>query len=298
MKYKHNLYTLLILFCAMFVVQNVEAQVLGDKYNETNASVKITHKAAKWFDLRSGISEAAKAMDTFDDDTKMFTLQDGTTEVQAAHTYMDTIYVHKGTSVSLEIPDKLKATSFSISSYQRWHSFRTDGTYRTRNTDPNQVWDLLTPADGISGTSYRYANGYVGYPKGANLYKVNFYVPTDEEFKAWFGEGAATKYDNNFYLVACDVSSYNDYTKNFDKTTPSKFSFGPQSDGKTYEPTLTHRVLFYIVTVDDRDKNPTGTWAKGMGRLKDPAYQGGTLDEGKKYLEEYDISEADIATEY
>lgn len=289
MKYKHNLYTLLILFCAMFVAQNVGAQVLGDKYNETNASVKITHKAAKWFDLRSGISEAAKAMDTFDDDTKMFTLQDGTTEVQAAHTYMDTIYVHKGTSVSLEIPDKLKSSNFSISSYQRWHSFRTDATFRTMNTEANEVWDLLTPA--VSGTFYRYANGYVGYPKGSNMYKVNFYVPTDEEFKAWFGEDATKKYDNNFYLVACDVSSYTDYTKNFDRESSSKSSFDkPQSDGNTYEPTLTHRVLFYIVTVDNRDEEPTVTWKKGMGRLKDPAYQGGTLDEGKKYLEEYDIS--------
>lgn len=289
MKYKHNLYTLLILFCAMLVAQNVVAQVTGDKYNETNASVTITHKAAKWFDLRSGISDAAKAMDTFDDETKMFTLQDGTTEVQAAHTYLDTIYVHKGTSVSLEIPDKLKATNFSIKSYQRWHSFRTDGTYRTNNTGENDVWDLLTPADGISGTSYRYANGYVGYPKGANLYKVDFYVPTDEEFEKWFGKDAATKYDNNFYLVACDVSSYTDYTENFDRESSSKSSFDPKS-GNPYEPTLTHRVLFYIVTVDDRDKDPTVTWTKGMGRLKDPAYQGGTLDEGKKYLEEYDIS--------
>lgn len=288
MKYKHNLYTLLILFCAMFVAQNVVAQVKGDKYNETNASVTITHKAAKWFDLRSGISDAAKAMDTFDDDTKMFTLQDGKTEVQAAHTYMDTIYVHKGTSVSLEIPDKL-GTNTSIKSYQRWHSFRTDGTFRTMNTEANEVWDLLTPA--VSGTFYRYANGYVGYPKGANMYKVNFYVPTDEEFKAWFGEDAAKKYDNNFYLVACDVSSYTDYTKNFDRESSSKSSFDkPQSDGNTYEPTLTHRVLFYIVTVDNRDEDPTVTWKKSMGRLKDSAYQGGTLDEGKKYLEEYDIS--------
>lgn len=288
MKYKHNLYTFLTLFCAMFVAQNVVAQVTGDKYNETNASVTITHKAAKWFNLRSGISDAAKAMDTFDDDTKMFTLQDGTTEVQAAHTYMDTIYVHKGTSVSLEIPDKLKATNFSISSYQRWHSFRTDATFRTMNTEANEVWDLLTPA--VSGTFYRYANGYVGYPKGSNMYKVNFYVPTDEEFKAWFGEDAAKKYDNNFYLVACDVSSYTDYTKNFDRESSSKSSFEPQSDGNTYEPTLTHRVLFYIVTVDNRDEEPTVTWQEGMGRLKDSAYQGGTLDEGKKYLEEYDIS--------
>lgn len=288
MKYKHNLYTFLILFCAMFVAQNVVAQVTGDKYNETNASVTITHKAAKWFDLRSGISDAAKAMDTFDDDTKMFTLQDGKTEVQAAHTYMDTIYVHKGTSVSLEIPDKL-GTNTSIKSYQRWHSFRTDGTFRTMNTEANEVWDLLTPA--VSGTFFRYANGYVGYPKGANMYKVNFYVPTDEEFKAWFGEDAAKKYDNNFYLVACDVSSYTDYTKNFDRESSSESSFNkPQSDGNTYEPTLTHRVLFYIVTVDNRDTNPTVTWQEGMGRLNDSAYQGGTLDEGKKYLEEYDIS--------
>lgn len=288
MKYKHNLYTLLILFCAMFVAQNVVAQVKGDKYNETNASVTITHKAAKWFNLRSGISDAAKAMDTFDDDTKMFTLQDGKTEVQAAHTYMDTIYVHKGTSVSLEIPDKL-GTNTSIKSYQRWHSFRTDGTFRTMNTEANEVWDLLTPA--VSGTFFRYANGYVGYPKGANMYKVNFYVPTDEEFKAWFGEDAAKKYDNNFYLVACDVSSYTDYTKNFDRESSSESSFDkPQSDGNTYEPTLTHRVLFYIVTVDNRDEDPTVTWQEGMGRLKDSAYQGGTLDEGKKYLEEYDIS--------
>lgn len=288
MKYKHNLYTLLILFCAMFVAQNVVAQVKGDKYNETNASVTITHKAAKWFDLRSGISDAAKAMDTFDDDTKMFTLQDGKTEVQAAHTYMDTIYVHKGTSVSLEIPDKL-GTNTSIKSYQRWHSFRTDGTFRTMNTEANEVWDLLTPA--VSGTFFRYANGYVGYPKGANMYKVNFYVPTDEEFKAWFGEDAAKKYDNNFYLVACDVSSYTDYTKNFDRESSSESSFNkPQSDGNTYEPTLTHRVLFYIVTVDNRDTNQTVTWQEGMGRLNDSAYQGGTLDEGKKYLEEYDIS--------
>lgn len=288
MKYKHNLYTLLILFCAMFVAQNVVAQVKGDKYNETNASVTITHKAAKWFDLRSGISDAAKAMDTFDDDTKMFTLQDGKTEVQAAHTYMDTIYVHKGTSVSLEIPDKLKDQP-RVESYQRWHSFRTDGTYRTLNEEADEVWDLLTPSD--ANTYYRYANGYVGKPKGANMYKVNFYVPTDEEFKAWFGEDAAKKYDNNFYLVACDVSSYTDYTKNFDRESSSESSFNkPQSDGNTYEPTLTHRVLFYIVTVDNRDTDPTVTWQKGMGRLNDSAYQGGTLDEGKKYLEEYDIS--------
>lgn len=289
--YKKTAALFFLMAAALWPAVDAWGQVLGNKYNDDNASVTITHKAAKWFDLRSGISDAAKAMDTFDDDTKMFTLQDGTTEVQAAHTYLDTIYVHKGTSVSLEIPDKLKATNFSIKSYQRWHSFRTDGTYRTNNTGENDVWDLLTPADGISGTSYRYANGYVGYPKGANLYKVDFYVPTDDEFTKWFGAGAATTYDNKYYLVACDVSSYTDYTENFDRESSSKSSFDPKS-GNPYEPTLTHRVLFYIVTVDGREQDDSPTWTNGMGRLvgkEKESYKGGPGD-GKKFLEEYDIS--------
>lgn len=289
--YKKTAALFFLMAAALWPAVDALGQVTGNKYNETYEDVTITHKAAKWFDLRSGISDAAKAMDTFDDETKMFTLQDSTTKVQAAHTYLDTIYVHKGTSVSLEIPDKL-GTNNSIKSYQRWHSFRTDDTYRTNNTGENDVWDLLTPADGISGTFFRYANGYVGYPKGANMYKVNFYVPTDEEFKEWFGEGAATKYDNNFYLVACDVSSYTDYTKDFDRESSSKSSFNPQSDGNTYEPTLTHRVLFYIVTVDGREQDDSPTWTNGMGRLvgkEKESYKGGPGD-GKKFLEEYDIS--------
>ena len=260
--------------------------VTGNKYKDDNSSVTITHKAAKWFDLRSGISDAAKAMDTFDDETKMFTLQDSTTQVQAAHTYLDTIYVHKGTSVSLEIPDKLKDQP-RVESYQRWHSFRTDGTFRTQNTGNNEVWDLLTPSD--ANTYYRYANGYVGKPKGANLYKVNFYVPTDEEFEKWFSDDVVQP-DNNYYLVACDVSAYTDYTKSFSESSSSS-SFGPsKEDENTYEPTLTHRVIFYIVTVDGRDTDATETWKHGMGRLNSEDYQGGTLKEGKKYLEEYDIS--------
>lgn len=285
--YKKTAALFFLMAAVLWPAVDAWGQVTGNKYNEDNASVTITHKAAKWFDLRSGISDAAKTMDTFDDETKMFTLQDETTEVQAAHTYLDTIYVHKGTSVSLEIPDKLSA-QIRVESYQRWHSFRTDGTFRTQNTEDDEVWDLLTPSD--ANTYYRYANGYVGKPKGANLYKVNFYVPTDEEFNVWFGSTSSVQPDNNYYLVACDVSAYTDYTKSFSESSSSS-SFGPsKEDGKTYEPTLTHRVIFYIVTVDGRDTDATETWKHGMGRLNSEDYQGGTLEEGKKYLEEYDIS--------
>lgn len=251
-------------------------------YEETT----VQHKAAKWFDLRDEISEAAKNMDTFNDETIWYTSPIGT-NIQASHVYMDTIYVHKGSSVNLEVPDKLNNSS--VVSYQRWYSYRTDGTFRTQNTGSDEVWDLLTP---VSTTPYRFANGYVGKPlTTSDVMEMKFYVPTDDEFKTWFGETAAQTFDNNYYLVGCDVSGYTDFTKNYSNASGSS-SFYPsnQSDGLTYEPTLTHRIIYYIMAVDDRDTGAgaTVTWQNGMGRLKNTAYQGGTTT--GKYLEEYDIS--------
>lgn len=249
------------------------------------SDVTIHHKAAKWFDLRSNISEAAKNMDTFNDETAWYSGPKG--DIQASHVYMDTIYVHKGTSVTLAVPDRL--SNSSVVSYQRWYSYRTDGTFRTQNTGSDEVWDLLTPA---GTTPCRFANGYVGKPlTTSDVMDMKFYVPTDEEFKAWFGETAAQTFDNNYYLVGCDVSGYTDFTKSYsDASGSSSFYPSNQSDGLTYEPTLTHRIIYYIMTVDGRDtgEGATVTWQNGMGRLKNTAYQGGTTT--GKYLEEYDIS--------
>lgn len=249
------------------------------------SNVTIHHKAAKWFDLRSNISEAAKNMDTFNDETAWYSGPKG--NIQASHVYMDTIYVHKGTSVTLTVPDKL--SNSSVISYQRWYSYRTDGTFRTQNTGSDEVWDLLTP---VGATPYRLANGYVGKPlTTSDVMDMKFYVPTDEEFKAWFGETATQTFDNNYYLVGCDVSGYTDFTKSYsDASGSSSFYPSNQSDGLTYEPTLTHRIIYYIMAVDGRDtgEGATVTWQNGMGRLKNTAYQGGTTT--GKYLEEYDIS--------
>lgn len=249
------------------------------------SNVTIHHKAAKWFDLRSNISEAAKNMDTFNDETVWYSGPKG--DIQASHVYMDTIYVHKGTSVTLAVPDRL--SNSSVVSYQRWYSYRTDGTFRTQNTGSDEVWDLLTPA---GTTPCRFANGYVGKPlTTSDVMDMKFYVPTDEEFKAWFGETAAQTFDNNYYLVGCDVSGYTDFTKSYsDASGSSSFYPSNQSDGLTYEPTLTHRIIYYIMAVDGRDtgEGATVTWQNGMGRLKNTAYQGGTTT--GKYLEEYDIS--------
>lgn len=249
------------------------------------SNVTIHHKVAKWFDLRSNISEAAKNMDTFNDETAWYSGPKG--DIQASHVYMDTIYVHKGTSVTLAVPDRL--SNSSVVSYQRWYSYRTDGTFRTQNTGSDEVWDLLTPA---GTTPCRFANGYVGKPlTTSDVMDMKFYVPTDEEFKAWFGETAAQTFDNNYYLVGCDVSGYTDFTKSYsDASGSSSFYPSNQSDGLTYEPTLTHRIIYYIMAVDGRDtgEGATVTWQNGMGRLKNTAYQGGTTT--GKYLEEYDIS--------
>lgn len=246
----------------------------------------IKHKPAKWYDLR-GSNTNKSTGDTFSGDEEWFTPQDNpfinnypVKQIQAAHTYIDTIYMHPGTSVTLTLPDKLNKNS-SVRGYQRWYSFRTDGTYRTNNTGSDEVWDLLTP---VQGKSYRFANGYVSKPIDTNdngTYQMKFYFPTSGDFDEWFDN--SSDFDGNWFVVACDVSGYNDYTETFDIDTSSESDFLET----LCEPTLTHRVLYYIASVDNR----TGTnWKNGHGRLSQPEYQDGGNTEGKKYLEEYEIS--------
>ena len=249
----------------------------------------IKHKPAKWYNIRENIemSQAAKDMDTFDDNKKMFSPEDNPyienypeKEIQAAHTYIDTIYMHPGKSVTLTLPDKLN--DVSVRGYQRWYSFRTDGTYRTKNNGDDEVWDLLTPKQ---GTSYRFTNGYVSKPidkSDDGTYQMEFYFPTSTEFSQWFDNSSS--FDGNWFVVACDVSGYNDYTAEFTNASS-------ESDflERYYEPTLTHRVLYYIASVDGRTGDGD-KWENGHGRLSDSDYQGGGNAEGKKYLEEYEIS--------
>lgn len=290
--YKKTAALIFLMVAILAPVQEAWGQVTGNKYKEDYSSDTIQHKAAKWYDIRDniGMSQAAKDMDTFDDDEKMFSPEDNPfianypeREIQAAHTYIDTIYMHPGKNVTLTLPDKLN--DVSVRGYQRWYSFRTDGTYRTKNTGDDQVWDLLTPKQ---GTSYRFTNGYVSKPidkSDDGTYQMEFYFPTSTEFSQWFDNSSS--FDGNWFVVACDVSGYNDYTAEFtNASSESDFL-------KTYyEPTLTHRVLYYIASVDNRTgDNRTGdNWTNGHGRLSQNAYQGGGNTDGKKYLEEYEIS--------
>lgn len=244
----------------------------------TTESIKektITFKPAKWYDLRNGYTNESTG-DTFseDEDEKMFPLNDNPLiigsnleSIQAAHTMIDTIYMHKGTSITLTLPDYLNS-SFSIKSYQRWYSFRTGKTFETRyhEDSPANVWDLLTPTD-LGDDVYRLENGYVGNPlkAGNPAYKMDFYFPTDDQFKEWFNniDEEIPGIDNNWYVVACDVSTYKDFSES--------------NEGGLVEPTLSHRILYYICAVE----NENNWYPKA---LKQQSFGSDT------YLEEYEIT--------
>lgn len=260
---------------------------------------KIQHKSAKWFDLVKQFNLSPSVLGSFSYDEPQFdAIMSNDQKIQATHTYIDTIYMHKGAQITLALPTKSNAgyaSSSSAQTYQRWYSYRTDGTFETNHktsTSGKTVYDLLTPNTGNpSGgvPAYRFENGYVGRPMGAILQAMDFYYPTDQEFKDWFPN---TKVDNNWFVVACDVSGYTDFSEHF----TSKGSAGQSLQSLTrdfeksewFEPTLSVRVIFYIVGVDERPENDSESWKNGHGRLEQTEFQ--TSEDNAKYLEEYDIT--------
>lgn len=267
--------------------------------NLENASIQ--HKSAKWFDLVKDFNLSPSVLGSFSYDEPRFdAIMSNGQKIQATHTYIDTIYMHKGEKITLALPTKSGtgyASSSSAQTYQRWYSYRTDGTFETNHKTSTEsektVYDLLTPNTGNpSGgvPAYRFKNGYVGRPMGAILQAMDFYYPTDEEFKDWFPN---TKVDNNWFVVACDVSGYTDFSGSFQTKYDEEQSLTSlteefKKDNNWYEPTLSVRVIFYIVGVDERPENDSESWKNGHGRLEQTEFQ--TSGDNAKYLEEYDIT--------
>lgn len=238
----------------------------------------IQHKPAKWHNMRG----EGEITDTFDK-TQMVESGDEKTEIQATHTYVDTLYVKKGSQVTLWLPTlHTKKENNSTQYYQRWYNYLTEGTFATGLTGDDKVNDLLTPTE-TETIAARFQNGYVG---GSNkvvegitgMYGADFYYPTDkdfEDYKLGLGQSA-----NDHYIVACDLSGYTDFVK----------------DGDTYtEPTLGLRVLYYIVGIDESDESDESwvkdkTYENQYERLNTDEYKGGGNGDDKKYLEEYEIT--------
>lgn len=265
--------------------------------NLENASIQ--HKSAKWFDLVKDFNLSPSVLGSFSYDEPRFdAIMSNGQKIQATHTYIDTIYMHKGEKITLALPTKSGtgyASSSSAQTYQRWYSYRTDGTFETNHktsTSGKTVYDLLTPNTGNpSGgvPAYRFENGYVGRPMGAILQAMDFYYPTDQEFDDWFPN---TNVDNNWFVVACDVSGYTDFSGSFQTKRDEGQSLTSLTeefkDKNWYEPTLSVRVIFYIVGVDERPGNDSESWKNGHGRLEQTEFQ--TSGDNAKYLEEYDIT--------
>lgn len=270
-----------------------------DKRNGFYNDKKIQHKSAKWFDLVKDINLSPSVLGSFSYDEPQFdAIMSNDQKIQATHTYIDTIYMHKGAQITLALPTKSGtgyAGSSSAQTYQRWYSYRTDGTFETNHktsTSGKTVYDLLTPNTGNpSGgvPAYRFENGYVGRPMGAILQAMDFYYPTDKEFDDWFPN---TKVDNNWFVVACDVSGYTDFSEHFESKGDEEQSLTSLTEefknNEWFEPTLSVRVIFYIVGVDERPENDSESWKNGHGRLEQTEFQ--TSEDNAKYLEEYDIT--------
>lgn len=121
--------------------------------------VSIKHKRSKWFDIAESLGLPNSSLGTFSYDKPWFTSvmsNNPDAKLQAAHTYIDTIYVHKGSTVNLSLPTQMSG-NYSVHTYQRWYSYRTDGTFET-NHSSGSAYDLLTPT---SGSAYRLSNGWV-----------------------------------------------------------------------------------------------------------------------------------------
>lgn len=241
---------IMLVFTTSAQVQVNEIYLYSSAYDKVSTiDVLIQHKPAKWYDLAVGHNTD---MDTFDETgteipKKISAKENGRDiEIQNTHTLVETIYVNKGKSVRLIVPDFLDGTA-NNQSYQRWYNYSTGGTFATGESGNNNIVDLLTPVtSGLTGMPYngeghRFSNGYVGEPLSSDrLYAMNFYYPTDSR--------------EPYYVVACDVSGYTDFTETYDRNaTHSKTLF---ASGGYWEPTLSHRFIWYIRAIDSNNRAP------------------------------------------
>lgn len=300
MRYTYN-NSRLIAFAVtvIFSVSGVWSQTIYTDYSSQSVRHKLKNK---WHVLREKMSQASKDMDTFDDEMQYYESPSGV-QMQPAHTYIDTLYVRKGSDITLIIPTVPKAGDYRSSTecYQRWYNMLTDGSFHYTGGSGG---DLISPR---GGNMYRFANGYIGgvvkeggtgtalitslygYRASGRVTEVTFSYPTDTDFNSLGVDNGSA--GNSYYIVACDASGYKDFTASPRLGSDGTFGYSRFGDGgEYYEPTIGLRAIFYIVGVDGRTADSgSDMWRNGYGRLLTPDYQGGDVS-GKKFLEEYNIT--------
>lgn len=283
MRTKKNIYIYIILPLLAFCFLPKAWGQAEQKYNDQYITNSIQSKAAKWYDLRKVNGLTPTRDDKFDKGSGYVEMNwsgTGNKTIQATHELVDTIYMHKGSSITLQLSDRTGNNApdpdqgHSIQTYQRWYNFRTGKNLRLKTPVGKGINDLLMPMNNVK-PPYILANGYIGKPLASASLEMTFHYPTQEGYN---DNNTDINPDNNEYLIACDVSSYTDYTATFDRQTSANSSF-PSKNGQPvfYEPTLSHRFIFCIRAIEN-----TYDW-----RNKFFTEQAKNTD---KYLEEYEIS--------
>lgn len=251
-------------------------------YNTTSyANAKLQHltkasgdagRHSQWYERRRRGHDYGDIFST--NEPAFYADESNTDSVQATHTYVDTLYVKKGTSARLVLPiiRELGLNYESAGAYFRWYSYRTQSSFSFTHNDSEgnpADYDLLKlkTARWVESDNpltdhlpYKSKSGYysgVQFGETHPDYHYNvaeFYYPTDEEFDEWIKPqmqpGDESYINNRWYVIACDVSSYMDGTA--DSTANS-----------IVEPTLSQRVLFYISGIDGNADDIKDTQAGG-----------------------------------
>lgn len=214
-KYQHTAYFCLTLLLFLAMAQGAWAQ------NTQYQNRTIQHKPAKWHAVRS--DKNIHGVDDFDENIEW--QQGPTGKIQATHTSIQTIYARKGSSVLLHMTDHHPNEDMSNRTYQRWYNYQTDDITFTGGAS-------LKNHNGT--TYYQLKNGYVGQPisKDKALYQMDFAFPKN---------GA------DYYLIGCDVSGYQDFRENWASSGNTSSDF----KNTFYEPTLGHRFIFMVRSIED-----------------------------------------------
>ena len=248
MKKKNILYLYLLPFLLAFAFAGSALGQGNGTISDTYKTYKVFHKKPKWYErVKVSTISGLDRGDLFDADEStnppflLFPTVPDT--LQAAHELIDTIYVHKGSYVTLDLPFH-KGSTNSIDSYQRWFNYRTGRTFAVKG----DRGDLLKPTN--SQTVYRVTNGYIGQPLvsmagNQAVRNMTFYYPTDEEYSSIKMDDSD---NNDYHIVACDVSTYKDFRKDYNEASPDGYF------AKTWcEPTLSGRMIYIIMPIENKD---------------------------------------------
>ncbi len=199
-------YIVSVLATLLFLSVSAEcvAQVYVDEYKYDMTSdadySSVAIKAPSWSTYHSS-GEYNDMFDESSDDFAYYTEKhkkgDGSYETiktkvgQIAHTYVDTLYVHKGTTTELYLPfiNTTYKNEADIKSYYRWFNYRTGGNFYCLSNDDSDREEVtytvyFTNSGSWSGTTfYAYvwgANGDItnAFPGNACTWNGSYYVCT------------------------------------------------------------------------------------------------------------------------